>query len=694
MPVRREDIIQQIIEDSDKRNAQRHETFDPVTGEGSIGKRTKVVIKDMPLFPTMFLPDEMLQQPFVKALVKAKTLRNFMRLKHIPYTEENIDTVVEGFIRVRIRYDFPFWCALYVVIQDKQTGRLIKFRLNGPQRKLISLFEEMRLSGTPIRVVLLKARQWGGSTATQIYMAWMQLVLTLGHNSAIVAHQKKASYGVRNMFKRLAEHYPLSLAYDMGEDYIKDQPLLSGTPSPNVVEVKPRQCEIEIGSAENPDSERSANTYLVHLTEVAFWKATTNKAPGDIVRSVCSGVLSRPLTLIVYESTANGTGNFFQEEYDAAKNKQSSYRSLFVAWFEIDMYSTPFKNRQEKLSFAEWLYKNRNQKNTADNRHEPGKYLYWLLQQGASLEAVHWYVNKRTEFHSHAGMAAEFPSDDIEAFVNSGKRIFDIYLVEKFKSSCKPPQYKGDIIGNSASGKEALENITFHDIENGDFWIWDMPEVFSGEKVMNRYLVVVDIGGRSHDSDYSVIAVFDRYDMIEDGLPALVAQWYGHMDHDLLAWKAAQISKFYDNALLVIESNTLETKDKNRYVNGDQSSFILEEIKGAYDNLYARSVAPSDNVKEAPEVRYGFHTNTKTKGDIISNLITVIREGLYVERDMRCIDEYLTYEEHDGSFDAIEGKHDDLLMTRAIGMWICYRKMPRPVFVKTNETKYVTSVNI
>lgn len=29
---------------------------------------------------------------------------------------------------------------------------------------------------------------------------------------------------------------------------------------------------------------------------------------------------------------------------------------------------------------------------------------------------------------------------------------------------------------------------------------------------------------------------------------------------------------------------------------------------------------------------------------IISTLVKVIREGLYVERDKRCIDEYLNYE--------------------------------------------------
>jgi hypothetical protein len=67
---------------------------------------------------------------------------------------------------------------------------------------------------------------------------------------------------------------------------------------------------------------------------------------------------------------------------------------------------------------------------------------------------------------------------------------------------------------------------------------------------------------------------------------------------------------------------------------------------------------------------------------IISTLTKVIREGAYVERDVRCCDEYDTYERRqNGSFGAIIGKHDDLLMTRAIGLHICYREMDYPSIV-------------
>ena len=112
-------------------------------------------------------------------------------------------------------------------------------------------------------------------------------------------------------------------------------------------------------------------------------------------------------------------------------------------------------------------------------------------------------------------------------------------------------------------GEDALSNLRFRADRQGLLSIWAMPETFEGYEVVNRYLTVVDVGGRSNKADWSVIVVFDRLSMIDGSEPpSVVAQWYGHCDIDQLAWRAAQIAAFYDNSYLVIESNTLETHDK------------------------------------------------------------------------------------------------------------------------------------
>lgn len=677
--------IQNIILENERRNKLIKAPFNPITGEGAILERKQVYIEDFPI-PTQYLPLSMLNIPLIKKLIKAGSIRKFIEsVLKCEYCDEDKQKVIEQVVRIRIKHDFCFWAAMYCFIKQKGGGEDIRFRLNRPQRKLVERFERKRIAEKPIRIILLKARQWGGSTATQLYMAWLQLAHQTGLNSLIVGHVKDASTEVKDMFDRMIKKYPTWLLYNLGEQYDEKEPKLVGVGGmQNIQRIPQRNCKIKIGTAESPDSARGGDYNLVHCTEVGLWKKTEGKKPEDIVRSACSGVLLKPYTMIVYESTANGTGNFFHREYSAAKDGNSQFEALFIAWYDIEQYSMDIEDIE---AFATYLYENRNNNNANTTREQSGKYLWWLWEQGATLEAIQWYIHERMKYDDHGDMASEFPSDDVEAFVHSGARVFDKYKVEALKPACKAPKYIGDVYADADSGAEAIKGVRFVEDKQGLLWIWALPEIDPQEIIQNRYLVVVDVGGRSKGADFSVILVLDRLFMMDGGKPSVVAQWYGHIDMDLLAWKAAQIAAFYDNALLVIESNTIETHDKERSVDGDQSYFLLMEIKDAYPNLYARKQSEDDIVNKVPR-KYGFHTNVATKPMIISTLVKVIREGLYVERDERCLNEYLTYEKRpNGSFSAILGKHDDLLMTRAIGLHICFFEMDMPAVVQRTTTR-------
>ena len=678
------DDVAKLIALNHARNAEIKAKFNPITGEGSIGERKKIVIEDFP-FPVQYIPETMMRVPLVRMLVEAGSIKKFLEeYMNTEYSDEDKEKVIEQFVRIRVKHDFAFWAAMYVFIKQKGGGEDVHFRLNRPQRKLIMRFERRRLQGKPIRLILLKARQWGGSTATQIYMAWLQLVHKVGLNSLIVGHVKDASTEVKDMFDKLIKEYPISMLYEMGEAYNDTEPKIVGVgQSGNIHRIPQRNCKIKVGTAEKPNSARGGDYNLVHCTEVGLWVTTDGKTPEQIVRSACSGILLKPYTMIVYESTANGTGNFFQREYDAAKAGKSQFESLFIAWFEIEQYALSL---DDEVKFATWLWENRNNENANSDREESGRYLWWLWEQGATLEAINWYILERSKYTDHGDMASEYPSDDVEAFVHSGARVFDKYHVEKFKKACKAPRWIGDVYADGDDGEEALVNLRFSEDRQGLLWVWAKPDVDGDEEVTDRYLVVVDIGGRGKKSDWSVIVVFDRLNQMEGGKPVVVAQWYGHIDMDRLAWKAAQIAAYYDNAYLVIESNTLETHDKERQVDGDMSGYILNQIKDIYPNLYARKQSDEEIKEQAPK-KYGFHTNVATKPKIISTLVKVIRDHLYVERDERCLDEYLCYEKKkNGAFGAITGKHDDLLMTRAIGLHIAFYEMELPtIVVKTKK---------
>lgn len=684
--------IAALLAENDRRNEVMFAKFDPVTGEGSIGKRVRVSIADFAI-PVQWLPVEMMNIPLVKKLVKAGSIDKFLSsVMHVEPNDDDFIKVSRTLIRLRYKHDFPFWTATLVYIHNKDAGKDVLFRLWYPQRILVSRFEAKRKAGLPIRLILLKARQWGGSTTVQLYMAWLQFFHKKGLNSLIIAHQGTASDEIKDMFDLMIKKHPVEFLHKLGEVYSENEPKLVGVgKSGSTYRVPQRDCKIKVGTAERPNGCRGGAYSLVHLSEVGLWKKTEGKSPEDIVRSACSGILARPYTMIVMESTADGVGTYFDAEYTAAADPtvKSQFEALFISWFQIEHYSRPFDSAEELRAFAKWIWENRNNAYTPSNREESGRYLWSLWEKGATLEAIHWYIYERAGKNDFAVMAAEFPSDDVEAFVHAGTMVFDKYLVKQFEPYCRKPKFVGEVYADADEGEEALSNLRFREDRQGLLSIWAMPEKFDDYEVTDRYLTVVDVGGRSNKADWSVIVVFDRLSMIDGSEPpSVVAQWYGHCDIDRLAWRAAQIAAFYNDSLLVIESNTLETHDKERQVEGgDQSQYILNQISDIYPNLYARKQS-EDEIREGAPRKYGFHTNVATKPMIISTLVKVIRERLYIERDKRCLDEYDTYERKpNGAYGAIVGKHDDLLMTRAIGLHICYREMEMPEFVPiTNRT--------
>ena len=675
-----EDIIIKIVQENERRRAIVFAPFNPITGEGSIGQRVAFTVSDYPIV-TQYLPIEMMDEPFVKKLSKAGSVDAFIRdALMLPVTEEARDKVVEEFIRIRQKHDYPFWAAMFAYIKRKGGGTDVLFRLNRPQRKLIKRLEKMRKAGKPIRLILLKARQWGGSTSIQIYMAWLQLVHEVGLNSLIIAHQGTGSDEIKDMFDRLVKSYPVEMLHELGDAYAPNEPKMVGVgKSGSIFRVPQRNCKIKIGTAERPNSCRGGDYNLVHLSEVGLWKETDGKKPEDIVRSACSGILLRPYTMIVYESTPNGVGNFFHKEYLAAKKGQSQFEAMFVAWFEIEQYELPFENEADKYEFAKKLFANRRNEEIKSDREEPGTYHWRLWEKGATLEAIHWYVSERSKYTNHGDMASEYPSDDIEAFTYSGRKVFSSEDVEQFRPACRAPRWIGEIYGSADEGEKAIEGLRFKKEADGRLFMWHDVEKSDDEEVTDQYLVIVDVcKGHTKNADFADILVLNRQPMMDGEPPVVAADWHGHIDMDKLAWKAMQVAAYYNNALLVIESNTLETNNTK-----GEAEYILTLIHEVYGRqLYARKQSAED-IRQGLPKKYGYHTNPLTKKVVIYNLKVVIRERLYVEREEACLDEYLTYVETENNvFEAMEGYHDDRLMTRAIGMQVCYHEMELPRIVK------------
>jgi len=696
-----------LVIENERRNREIFEGFNPVTGRGAPGPRQKIKIPDSPI-RVQYMPERCVRHNIlIKALIKRGTIKKYITDEMgWEYTEERYQDVVYAMMLARSEEDPAFYFAMIYKIVDKEEGTVIPYILNYGQRLLLKAQEEMRLAGKPIRIVMPKARQFGGSTETQLYGKWMQDCRHQRWNMAIMAHQTAASIRIRAMYDLALEHQPgWSVGYKGKR--LKSAPF-KGSTADFIVRTNTgdivRDSITTVASYENYDASRSANLKMAHLSEVAYWKETEQKKPEGVLSSLNGTIGNRPDTMIVMESSGRVVGDFFYNMYQEAKDPEipSAWLALFIPFFFIELYREEFnpryqdifKNkipwrkvvedkeyRPKALEFAKWLYDNKDNPNNPPGYRESGKFFWQLWQKGASFEAINWYRNKRNEFRTHSYFATEFPGDDVECFMAAGNLIFDKYCVDAMQSKMKKaPIFVGNIIGDDDKGARAIRTAKLIDrLDDGQtLRIWQMPDCL---KVNDRYVVSVDIGGRTRTSDFTVMTVIDRFPMMFGGKPKIVARWRGHIRHDLLAWKAAQLAHFYDDALLVIEKNTADTKKDRIDEEGDHSGTIIDEIADYYPNMYIGRTEV-DKVTQAVTNVFGFHTNVQSKIQVIDNYVAYIEDELYEEPDEMAFKELLIYErKEDGTMGNVDGKdnHDDIVMSTGIGLWVSQR-MPMPTW--------------
>lgn len=325
--------------------------------------------------------------------------------------------------------DFAGWCAECVRISDKLTGAPVPLVLNAPQRRLVEIMESRRRAGLPVRVILLKARQWGGSTVVQAYMAWMQLVVHRSWHSLVCAHQKDAAASLRGMLTMMLRNYPERMRDDGRNTAPKDWELSPYEQTKGVGYIKARDCRIALATAGNPDALRGGAFQMAHLSEAAFWGDGDDRAASAIMRTVCGTVPNRPDTVVVMESTANGSDNFFAREWRRAVEGKSDRVPVFVPWHEIELYRRPLTDGARAALAA-----------SLDS------YEAALRADGVSLEAIAWYRDKRREYATHAEMMAEFPSTPEEAFAVNRREVFSAAEAEAMGECGAFPPRQADLM--------------------------------------------------------------------------------------------------------------------------------------------------------------------------------------------------------------------------------------------------------
>lgn len=628
--------IPSIVARNEQHKAALFTPYDPIVGTGSPVERVRLNLnKAHDKFVN--IPHWMANNHYIEGMIECGDVESFCERSNI-----NITEMMDALHYLRCKFDFEYWCATCCKIKEKKTGKMINLIFNNGQRKLYKAQAEQWANQQPVRIILDKSRQWGGSTETEAFLLWIQTFHEINWNSVIVAHQKDPARNVRAMYNRMVKAHPKNIA---------DIEMHNFEGSSNNKYLEGRGCVISIGTALKPEALRSDDIKMAHFSEVGLYKRTKETTPESLIQAIVSSIpADLPNTVIILESTAKGIGNFFYEQWQLAVSGESAYTPIFVAWWELPQYYKEFKSKKERDEFIVSM---------------TDKELY-RFNLGATLEGLNWYRVKLKELSGdEIAMMNEYPSDPDESFAATQRYAHNPLYLSDLSGYCKEPLYRGEIMADAITGKGALENISFVEQPNGKLKIWALPD--KSQKIRDRYVVAFDIGSRSEGSDPSAISVLDRYWLMEGGCEERVASYEFHCDQDLAAWKAVQIAKFYNDALLVPEINTAVRNSSE--TDGDHTLTIFDIIKPHYYNIYART--NPQRVKEGKPALLGFHTNRKTKTELVNHYNAVIREGTFIERDSRAIYQAKHYEiKADGSYGNIDGKdeHDDLHMTTMIAL--------------------------
>ena len=386
-------------------------------------------------------------------------------------------------------------------------------------------------------------------------------------------------------------------------------------------------------SAASSNIGRSRTLSFIHFSEVAFYLCPLS----DLQKSIVEAGVEN--ALIIYETTANGF-NEAKELWDS-----NACHNLFYHWWENEEYAS--KESEYLKSGDPWL-KNR---------------LSYLERLGISEEQRTWYAKKYSSYIDKSSIKQEYPCSPEEAFISSGNCVFDKEKLSELIVSgnfnarvgmfeydkVAKPTYSSD--GNIISLEYSIENIRFIDTPSGFIKIVEEPFLKKqGMKTWAKpYVIGADTAGVG--KDYFCAKVIDN---TCGRVVATLRKQY--IDEDLFAEQLYCLGKYYNNALIGIETNYSRQPVRH-----------LRSL--GYENLY-RSRSLTTYIDEN-ENHFGFLTTAVSRPIIISNLVAVMREAPHLETDKDTLLEMTTFiRRRDGRQAAADGAHDDLVMSCAIARYI------------------------
>lgn len=544
-------------------------------------------------------------------------------------SEEQIQKILD------IKNDFYRYSDNNLWIRSK-SGEIIKFVPNKPQRALIDYVIYCLLEGLPIRVIVLKARQMGLSTAIEALGYWWNST-NKNQTAVIIGHEDASARNLYRMFRRYYDNsnpvFKPSIKYNTKSDLTFERYDDEG----NQVGLG---SVIKTATAKNTSAGRSDTIQFLHASEVGEWENGE-----ELVASLMQTVPYLPRTFIFLESTAKGKGNYFHKEWRNAEKGLNNFVPFFFPWWLIDEYEDYDDEEVGELSEYEDFLIDLFKKGFTTWSGE-----HFDVSEETFIPKIKFYRRKSRDFASDpARMFQEYPSIANEAFVASGANVFPVLKLAEMEIEClEVEDYDYYKLSPGDSHEEyVLEHMDYEpNVE--DFTYVAPLKIFEMPEKGKEYVIGGDVAEGLKNGDYSVAEVVEVTSM------KTVARWRGHCDPDRFGEILGALGALYNYALIGVEVNNhgLTTVQKLR------DTF--------YTNLYKRDRGYDEDFEE-PTSNLGWKTDVRTKRLAIDDLIRVIREELNEDKDIVFVEEAFAFvRDERGRMNAEEGEHDDTVMAKAI----------------------------
>jgi hypothetical protein len=357
-------------------------------------------------------------------------------------------------------------------IRTKTQSRAAFLYLNRAQRDFSSRYTNQN--------VVLKARQVGITT----YVAarfFVQTITQPGTLSMQVTQDRESAEDIFRIVRRFWENLP---------DEARKGHLRTSHRNARQLIFPDLDSEYCLASAAE-NAGRGRTIQNLHCSEVSRWGGEGDEALASLRAAVVPG------GEIVLESTPNGAGGLFYEEWQRAEDTGYT-RHFFPWWFdaaytlEVGPNFGPLTEEEAELA----------------------------AKEGLKIEQIAW---RRKQWASLRGLATqEFAEDPVSCFRASGECAFDLESVEQ-------------------ALREAGEPLEARDNQRLLIWLPTQPG--------REYVIGVDPAGGGVDGDYSCAEVIDRV------LGTQCAELSGHYPPREFAVKLVELGKEYNTALMAVERN-------------------------------------------------------------------------------------------------------------------------------------------